>query len=83
MNPTNTTSDHDLLITLHEQVRNIGVDIKEIKDGTALTLSDHEKRIRQLEDDFKDFDTVKKLVFGAVGAILLSFIGTLIYLTQN
>jgi hypothetical protein len=45
----NHTTDHDLLITLHEQVRNIGTDIKEIKDGTAITLSDHEKRLRTIE----------------------------------
>jgi hypothetical protein len=40
-------SDHDLLITLHEQVKGIREDIKEIREGTGFT--DHEIRIRRLE----------------------------------
>ena len=45
------TSDHDLLITLHEQVKGIRDDIKDIKVGTAVTLADHEARIRVIEQN--------------------------------
>ena len=46
---TSKMNDHDLLITMHEQIKNIRADIKDLKDGTSLTLSDHEKRLRRLE----------------------------------
>jgi len=72
-------SDHDLLVTLHEQVKQIRVDIKELKDGTSDRLKtleddrvtqkehlDHENRIRFIE----------KYVWGAIGIIgLINIIG--------
>ena len=59
-------SDHDLLVTLHEQVKQIRVDIKDLKDGTSTTILDHENRIRFIE----------KYVWGAVGIIgLINLIG--------
>ena len=42
-------TDHDLLITMHEQIKGIKADIKDLKDGTSTTLTDHENRIRRLE----------------------------------
>lgn len=42
-------TDHDLLVTLHEQVKGVREDLKEMKDGIALQLTDHELRIRRLE----------------------------------
>ena len=42
-------SDHDLLVTMHEQIKNIKNDIKDLRDGTASTIADHEDRIRRLE----------------------------------
>ena len=42
-------NDHDLLVTMHEQMKGIKNDIKDMKDGTATKLSDHEIRIRRLE----------------------------------
>jgi hypothetical protein len=44
-----TQIDHDLLVTLHEQVKQIRTDIKEIKEGTADKINDHEHRLRFLE----------------------------------
>lgn len=44
-----TQSDHDLLVTMHEQIKGIKQDIKDLKDGTATQLSDHELRLRRLE----------------------------------
>ncbi len=42
-------SDHDLLITLHEQVKGIRSDIKDLTEGTSYKITDHELRIRRLE----------------------------------
>lgn len=42
-------SDHDLLITMHEQIKGIKGDIKDLKDGTGTKLQDHESRLRRLE----------------------------------
>jgi len=42
-------NDHDLLIALHEQMKGIRSDIKEIKDNTKAEVADHESRIRRLE----------------------------------
>lgn len=42
-------TDHDLLVTLHEQIKGVREDIKEIKDGTSEKLSDHEMRLRRIE----------------------------------
>ena len=42
-------NDHDLLVTMHEQIKGIKIDIKDLKDGTSTKLSDHESRIRRLE----------------------------------
>lgn len=41
--------DHDALIRVEENLKNIGADIKEMKDGTSLTLSDHEIRLKSIE----------------------------------
>jgi hypothetical protein len=43
------TNDHDILITLVAEVKGLREDIKEIKDGTTLKISDHETRLRRLE----------------------------------
>jgi len=60
------SQDHDLLVALHEQVKQVRIDIKEIKDGTAVRIEDHETRIRFIE----------KYVWGAVAVIgILNFIG--------
>lgn len=42
-------NDHDLLVTMHEQIKGIKNDIKDLKDGTSTKLTDHENRIRALE----------------------------------
>ncbi len=50
-----SSSDHDLLITLHEQVRGIRDDIKDIKDNLN-------SRVTKLEDetiDRKEFDALQ------------------------
>lgn len=42
--------DRDLLVELRTEVTAIRADIKDIKDGTAITLADHETRVRTLEN---------------------------------
>lgn len=59
-------SDHDLLIELRTEMQGVRRDIKELTDGTAGKLADHELRIRFIE----------KYVWGAVGIIgLINLIG--------
>ncbi len=48
-NSDHQQSDHDLLITLHSEVRGLRKDIKDLTDGSATKLDDHEGRIRRLE----------------------------------
>lgn len=43
-------NDHDLLVTMHEQIKGIKTDIKDLKDGTSIKLSDHEIRLRRIEN---------------------------------
>lgn len=49
MNPIEPMNDHDLIITIHEQIKNVRSDIKDLKDGTEEKLADHEARLRRLE----------------------------------
>lgn len=73
-------NDHDLLVVLHERIKAIGEDLREIKNTTQKEIEDHEKRIRILEENAKDYNTVKKLVYGAVGTILITALGAIISL---
>ncbi len=42
-------NDHDLLITIHEQVKQLKLDIQGLNDNTSTRVLDHENRIRRLE----------------------------------
>ena len=42
-------SDHDTLITLLSEVRQIRTDIADLKDGTTAKITDHEMRLRRIE----------------------------------
>jgi hypothetical protein len=66
-------SDHDLLVTLHEQVKQIRTDIKDLKDGTSATIQDHETRLRFLEK-------YQARIVGALGVINVLFIAIELYL---
>lgn len=41
--------DHDLLIRVDENVKNLILEIKDMRDGTSAQLTDHELRLRRLE----------------------------------
>jgi hypothetical protein len=49
MDDISKMNDHDLLVTMHEQIKGIKNDIKDLKDGTSIKLGDHETRLRRLE----------------------------------
>lgn len=44
-------NDHDLLVTLHQQMKQVSLDIQNLSTSTANTISDHERRIRALEEN--------------------------------
>lgn len=67
-------SDHDLLITLHEQIKNVRADIKDIKDGTSTKLEDHEKRLRKQEEFAQNWQG-RNLVFGVILMFLIGLLG--------
>jgi hypothetical protein len=59
MSDRRQNSDHDLLIELRTEMQGVRRDIKELTDGTAGKLSDHETRLRFIE----------KYVWGAIAII--------------
>lgn len=61
-------TDHDLLISLKTEfglfAKQYTIDIKELKDGTAMKIADHEKRINDIEkirDELKPYELTKEL----------------------
>ena len=42
-------TDHDLLITLHSEMRGLRTDIQNLGEGLSTKVNDHESRIRSLE----------------------------------
>ena len=71
----NKMTDHDLLITMHEQIRGIKADIKDLKDGTSAELKDHENRIKKLELN-ETGNKVRMYIYISIGTFLA---GLLIY----
>ena len=58
MTDTAALRDHDLLVGLNGKVDRVSEDIKEIKNNSAVTFDNHERRIRSLEDTTKIYDPV-------------------------
>ena len=67
---TESDTDHDLLITLVETVKNnhqmvlgkfddVKTDIMDIRTGSTYTLNDHEKRLRSLEKTSDEVNPVE------------------------
>lgn len=42
-------NDHDLLIELRTEMKGLRADVRDLKDGTSVTLNDHENRLRHVE----------------------------------
>jgi hypothetical protein len=73
------SSDHDFLLTFSSEVKtkldNISVDIKDLKDGTATKIADHELRLNTLETN-----QTKTTVLLSVGIGIMSLlVSILIY----
>lgn len=71
----NTNMDResrDLLIEMRTQIVAIRADIKDLKDGTSATLSDHETRIRAVE-----VKTTRVMTYGSAALVLLGIIEAL------
>lgn len=45
-----TNEEHDLLIRIDENLRNLTSEVKDIKDGVKASIADHETRLRRLEE---------------------------------
>lgn len=65
--------DHDLLIRLETKMAGLKDDIREIKDGTATKISQHETRIFALETA-----KGKQNVFVTVGIVVLGILTSLV-----
>ncbi len=66
-------SDHDLLIRLDENVRNLYIEFKSSNTSIQGVVNDHEARIRSLEKT-----QTQIMTWGTVGIILLNVVGFLI-----
>lgn len=51
--------DHDLLVQLHEQVKQVRIDIQSLGTNNTSQINDHENRIRLLE-------AFKSVIFGGL-----------------
>jgi len=70
---TSVSSDHDILIELRTQMIGIKADIKELKDGTAVQIGDHEHRLTNLEES-----RTKQTVLVSLGVGLLTLLTSLL-----
>ena len=71
--------DHDFLLTFSAEVKTkldaISNDIKELKDGTAIKIADHELRLTSLETE----KTKTTTMIVIAGAILTFLVGLLVF----
>lgn len=62
-------NDHDILIGIMVEVRQIKADIKDLKDGTSAKLSSHEVRIEELEK-WKSGAKIYLTIYGVIGGFI-------------
>lgn len=77
VNSARTSDDHDLLIRIDTQMKGLKDDIKDLKDGTSITIADHEKRISCLEiakGETKGASGGMRAMWGWVAFAILSII---------
>ena len=73
-----TETDRISLSRLEIKQERLITDFEELRK--TLQNSDHDKRIRVIENQVADFSLVKKVVYVFVGMILIAFVGSLIAL---
>lgn len=76
----NNSNDHDLIIKLDTKMDSLKEDIKALADGTNTKMNDHEARLRVIEKESEDHVIVKKVVYGAVGFILVAVLSAIVFL---
>lgn len=75
-------TDHDTLIRLESKVDSLIDDMKEVKDGTALKIANHEIRINDLEKKVRDFLLTWKFILavssiaGAIASLIIKLVGS-------
>lgn len=75
----NQTSDHDLLIRIETKMENLINDIKEWKCSTTSQITDHEVRVKKIENKIGSFVIYITLYSAAVATLA----GLLIYHILN
>jgi hypothetical protein len=66
-------SDHDILIELKTRLEDLKGDIKELKDGTASKIDNHEKRLNLLETSKTRQNVMMSIGIGVL-SILISIL---------
>lgn len=62
--------DHDLLIELRTEMRGMRDDMKGLRDDTKVTITDHESRIRKVEQRTEANTVTIRIWISAVGLLL-------------
>ena len=65
--------DHDLLVRLDQKVTDLKTDVKEIKDGTAAAIADHEIRLKKLENQHSRYSLTLSIYTG-IGSTMIGLI---------
>lgn len=69
-------SDHDVLIELRTEMRLLRGDIKEMKDASTISVTDHEQRIRNLEKNLWRFSGGVLVLSTLVGYLVQIYAGS-------
>ena len=57
-------TDHDLIVELTVEMKNVRQDIKDLKDGVKTSIADHETRINKLETSLVNLNTLLSIGIG-------------------
>jgi hypothetical protein len=79
VNNTKENNDHDLLIRIETRMQGLKEDINEIKNTASLQITDHESRLKKLENKTSNYFITITLYSIAVAGI----IGLVIYQIVN
>lgn len=55
--PPQNLTDHDIIVVLYTEIKNIKQTLVDIQNGTISVQNDHEQRLRVLELDFNTLET--------------------------
>jgi hypothetical protein len=66
-------NDHDAIVTLVAEVRQIRQDIRDLRDNTSFTIQDHEKRLNIIENKTESSNIYWKLTV-ALGVLVVGLL---------